>query len=459
MNGSRPVASPSGWYVDPAGRAELRFWTGQEWARWVWDGATVAADPHPIRRPLNSSDLGHLEFIDNVFLPEIRATGQITHSDDNRLKALLRRLTAEAESVVAPPGAEAAGPAPTPGALPQPTASAWRSGWTAQAQTPHPAFPSVASGVGAAVTPTARIQDPRTAPEQVKRSPDSAFSRWWTRTVQSVGTDLAVHGIAYLGVLLFFVGVFGLVVFAFGDVTAGLRPLAELFIALAPFVAGALLRRRRAVTVGRALEVLGGVLLPIMILTSFVDGVAFPPDVHGILLVVVLTVLTALIAASFAWWSTKHERSALRYLIAPIAWLAVATTTLGLGRAIPVGKDVAIPSAAQVAAVVTALVVTLAWARLRPQARFAGPTLSVAGPGLFVVALLAVLTWQAQGWPTAPVLISGVMVLTALELLRDRLPVAVLGLAEPLWWALVWPSLVASIGVAPAGAAAAIGFV
>jgi hypothetical protein len=265
--------------------------------------------------------------------------------------------------------------------------------------------------------------------------------------------------LAYLGVLLFFVGVFGLVVFAFGDVTPGLRPLAELVIALAPFVAGAMLLKRQAITVGRALEVLGGVLLPIMVLTSFVDGVAFPPDVHGILLVVVLTVLTALIAAAYAWWSGRRERSALRYLVAPIAWLAVAMATLGLGRAVPVGKEVAVPSAAQVAAIAASLVVTLAWARLRPQARLARPTLSVAGPGLFVVALLAVLTWQAQGWPTAPVLISGVLVLTALELLRDRLPVAVVGLAEPLWWALVWPALVSGVGAAPAGAAAAIGFV
>src|SRR4029079_9650892 len=253
------------------------------------------------------------------------------------------------------------GPAPTPAALPQPTEPPRRSEWTAPAQTPHPTFPNVAFEVGAAGAPPARIQAPRPGPEQVQRKPDSAFSRWWARTAKTIGTDLAVHGFAYLGVLLFFVGVFGLVVFAFGDGPPGLRPPAELVIALAPFVAGAMLLRRQAITVGRALEVLGGLLLPIMILTSFVDGAAFPPDVHGILLVVVLTVLTALIAASYAWWSNRRERSALRYLVAPIAWLAVATATLGLGRAVPVGKDVAIPTAAQVAAVLNALVITLAW--------------------------------------------------------------------------------------------------
>jgi hypothetical protein len=108
MNGSRPVALPPGWYGDPTGRAELRFWTGQEWAAWVWDGTTVAADLHPIRRPLNRSDLDHLEFIDRVFLPEARAIGQITPNDDARLGALLRQLTAEARGVVAPSRAEVA---------------------------------------------------------------------------------------------------------------------------------------------------------------------------------------------------------------------------------------------------------------------------------------------------------------------------------------------------------------
>jgi len=269
MNGSQPVAQPPGWYVDPAGRAELRFWTGQEWAPWVWDGTTVVADPHPIRRPLNRSDLGHLEFIDEVFLPAVRATGQITPNDDARLRGLLRQLTAEASGVVAPSRAEAA-PVTTPVPAPAVTPTLTPAQPPAPAQTPHPTVPSLAGRVGPAGAPSARVQAPRTAPEPANRRPDSAFSSWWARTVQAVGTDLAVHGIAYLGVALFFVGAFGLVVFAFGDVTPGLRPLAELVIALAPFVAGAMLLKRRAITVGRALEVLGGILLPIMVLTSLV---------------------------------------------------------------------------------------------------------------------------------------------------------------------------------------------
>ena len=454
MGGGRAAAPSPGWYVDPTGRAELRFWTGQEWTTWVWDGTTVAADQHPVRRALNRSDLEHLEFIDRVFLPEARAGGTLTSGDEAELGMLLRQLTAEASGIAVPWGAQAApvttsmpGPAVGPTPLPEQAA-----------RTEQAPMPQATPRQGPVFVPPARVQTPRPAPQQLRRSPESAFSRWLARSVKAVGSDLAVHGLAYLGVLMFFVGVFGLVVFAFGDVTPGLRPLAEVVIAIAPFGAGAMLLKRQAITVGRSLEVLGGVLLPIMVLTSFLDGVAFPPDLSGTLLVLVLTAVTAIIAASYAGWSGSHESSGLRYLVAPVAWLAVAVATLGLGRAVPVGRDVASPSAAQVAAIAAALVVTLAWARSRPRARLAGPTSSVAVPGLLVVALLTLLTGRAEGWPTVPVLVCGVLVLTALELLRDRLSVTVLGLAEPLWWAAVWVALVSGVGAAPAGAVAVIGF-
>ena len=418
------------------GRATLRFWSGQEWTSWVWDGTAVVADRTPVRRPLSRSDVDHLEFISMVFLPEALAMGVVMPSEDHGLGALVRQLTAEAEGVVTPPGA---GATPIATSIPVPPVAVP----TPQtAPTPRPAL-----GL--------ELDQAR----QVQRSRHSALGRWWARSLQAVGSDLAVHGLAYLGALLFFVGVFGLVVFAFGDIASGLRPLAELVIAVAPFAAGAMLLRRQAFIVGRTLEVMGGLLLPIIVVTTFLDGVAFPPDLEGIPLVLVLSGLTAFIGAFYARWARRHASSALRFMVAPTVWLAVAMATLGLGRTVPVGKDVATPSAAQVAAIAAALVVTLAWARSRPRAGLAGPTLSAAGPGLLVVALLALLTWTAEGWPTASVLISGVLVLTGLELLRDKLSVNVLGLAGPLWWALVWAAIERGLGTAPAGVAAAIGFV
>ena len=37
-----PVA---GWYPDPSGRHELRYWDGKGWTEYVRDGATQALDP------------------------------------------------------------------------------------------------------------------------------------------------------------------------------------------------------------------------------------------------------------------------------------------------------------------------------------------------------------------------------------------------------------------------------
>lgn len=470
------------------GRAMLRFWAGQEWTPWIWDGTTVAADPHPVRRRLDTSDLDHLKFIGTVFLPEAKAAGIVTPSDDAGLEALVDQLTAEATGVAIPAGvggAPMATPLPIPAAPPTSTSApmsssaptshpgptsrtaadlAWAQLWGVPTPPPGPASASTTTDgtvpTGATPTGVQAVQTAhRPALHPVQKSRQSAFGRWWARSREAVGSDVAVHGLAYLGVLLFFVGVFGLVVFAFGDVTPGLRPLAEFSIALAPFAAGAMLLRREAVIVGRALEVMGGLLLPVMVITTFLDDVAFPPDLDGVPLVLMLTGLIGLIAALYAWWSMKHPNSALRFLVAPMVWLTVAMATLGLGRAVPTGKAVATPAAAQVAAMAAALVVTVAWARSRPRASLAAPTLSSAGPGLLVVTLLTVLTWTAEGSPTVPVFSSGVLVLTALELLRDRLPVSVLGSAEPLWWALVWAALEQAVGTAPAGAAAAAGFV
>lgn len=160
----------------------------------------------------------------------------------------------------------------------------------------------------------------------------SALALWWGRTKESVGSDLALHGLAYLGVLLFFVG--------------------------------------------------GGLLLPVMVVTTFLDDVAVPPDLEGTPLVLALTVLTSLVSVAYAAWSHRHPDSALRFLVA--RWRGSRS-------------------------------------RWPPSA----------------IAALSVLTWVAEGWPFIAVLVTGVLVLVALELLADRMPAATLGVAEPLWWGLV----------------------
>ncbi|HZM65081.1 MAG TPA: hypothetical protein VFC16_02125, partial [Nakamurella sp.] len=389
-------------------------------------------------------------FVEQVFLPEVCASGAVTPRQLSQLRELLHALTvragestagaAQTPGTAAPTIARSVGPYPTPPsglAPPQPAHAAEQP--TVATSPPAPARP--------AETPAAPARAP------------SALSRWWTRTREGVGSDLAVHGLAYLGVLLFFTGAFGLVAFTFADVAPTLRWVSEIVIASAPFISAALLLRRGAVTVGRALEVGGGLLLPVMVITTFLDGVAFPPDLTGAALVATLTACCAAIGAGYALWSGAHPASGLRFLVAPMVWFTVAMATLGLGRAIPVGEAVAIPGSAQITAIAASLVATLVAARWRPRALLAAPTLTAAVTGTLVIGLFAVLTWVAEDWPALPVGATGVLILAALELLRIRLPGAVVNLVEPLWWWLVGLALVADLGLGPSAAVSAAGFV
>jgi hypothetical protein len=273
-----------------------------------------------------------------------------------------------------------------------------------------------------------------------------------------VGSDLGVHGLAYLGVLLLFVGVLGLVAFAFGDVTPSLRPVAELSAAAVPFLAARLMLRHGAAVVGRALEVVGGLLLPIMGITSQVDGYPFPPNPRGTALVIGLTLVSVASALVFVLWTARFEKSGVRYAVAPALWLAAAMATIGVGRPMPSGQDVAVPSSHQAAAMAAALVVTLALARLRPGNRLAQATLAAGTPGAVVIGLLAVLSWAADGVPALPVAVTGVLLLVAMELLRARVPGQVADVVGPIWLGGVALALASVAPVGPVAAGAALGF-
>ena len=448
------VARPAGWYPDPIGRSPLRYWSGQAWTSWVWNGTSVNRDPLPVRRPVGLDDLSHLVFVEQVFLPEVCSTGALTPQQLNRMWELVHTLairagqpngvpTAAAVTCPATVRADAAAVMPQGPAAPLRPASA-------------PLRRSRPTVAWTSVTPVEVAQIPQTAKIV---QPPSALSRWWTRTRDSVGSDLAVHWLAYLGVLLFFIGAFGLVAFAFADVAPTMRWVAEIVIAAAPFLSAALLLSRGADAVGRALEVGGGLLLPVMVITSFLDGVAVPPDLDGTAMVATFTACSALIAVGYALWSRRHPSSGLRFLVAPMVWLTVGMATLGLGRAIPVGKAVATPASAQFAAVAASLVVTLVLARWRPRSPLAAPTLTAGVTGTLVIGLLSVLTWAAEDWPPVAIAVTGVLILAAVELLRNRLLAPVANVAEPLWWAVVGCALVPGLGLGPAAAVAAAGFV
>ena len=460
------------WCPDPLGKWPLRWWSGSSWTTWVSDGGSTRVSPLVGRRHLDDGDIAHLEFIAEVFLPELAARG-----------GLSRAQSAEAYKVVCELTDETTEPIPRrPATAPAPRAPAWTvttAGPTTFSTSPastaprtetstwSPPLPSASPAGAEATAPTFEDVSPDQAGPITEPAPraQGPIASWLDRTWESVRSDLAVHGLAYLGVLLFFVGAFGLVAFAFGDVRRELRPVAEIVIAAVPFLAAALLLRRGAVIVGRSLEVAGGLLLPVMIVTSFLDGVGFPPDLAGPMLVITLTSACLALAVGYALWARHHPQSALRYLVAPMLWFTVAMACLGLGRAVPRGDAVAVPGSAQLAATILSLAATVLWARRFPRAPLARPTCVSAVPGLFVLGLLAVLTWVREVDESALAIGgAGLGALVALELLAapeppaDRPSQNVVGVIEPVWWGLTVAALVAPLGTAWACGVGTLGY-
>lgn len=409
-----------------------------------------APPQRPARRALRPPDLDALDFILDVFLPEAHARG-LAVPTLGEVRPLLDDLAAEARSAVAPgpyPAWTAPPTSPRPGprtSLPPASfppasvrpASARPASFPPGPPSSRPPVPPPApwSAPNGAHDPWAPRQTPTPrAPRPPRPTP---VRDWWERVRQAVGSDLGVHGLAYLGVLLLFVGVFGLVAFAFGEVTPSLRPVAELAAAVVPFLGARLLLGHGAAVVGRALEVVGGLFLPLMLITSQVDGYGFPPNPTGTGLVVGLAGVCVASALGFAAWSRRHPASGVRFAVAPSLWLAAAMATIGVGREIPSGQDVAVPSSQQTAALAVALAATLLVTRLRPADPLATATRTAAVPGIAVIALLAVLSWSADGAPALPVTVAAMGLLAALELLRPRVPATLADAAGPVWVAAV----------------------
>jgi hypothetical protein len=273
--------------------------------------------------------------------------------------------------------------------------------------------------------------------------------------VDSVRSDLAVHGLAYLGVLLLFAGLFGLVAFSFSSVRVGLRPVAELAVPAAVLGSAWLLARRGLAAPARALVLLGGLLIPVAVIASLVDGAPVPPDPAGMSRVVALTAVSAGVSLAYAGWWRWHRSTPLRHLVGPVLWLAVAMAALGFRDPIPAGDAIVTPKPAQLAAVLVAITLTLAVPRLRPARGFAAALFPAALAGLGIAALLEGLAAGVAGWPVIPVAVSGAAILVALEL-SDKIPsslrVVLQGAVVALTGLGLWPGL----GAGWAGAAAAI---
>jgi hypothetical protein len=407
-------AARAGWYPDPRGRFRLRYYDGN-----AWTGDVVTRDDAmsaPPREPAPTS-------VDE------RGTTPTSPADAERIHHVLRFLDEELEAGRLPINTYRTLRANALSRLRSTTAV--RS--EAVAATPTPTAPRQA-------TPVPQVP-PRPQPRPIAVSPAKTvapgpvFASWRSETVAFFGrlaatvrTDLAVHGLAYLGVLLVFAGVFGFVVFAFGEVSTALRPVAELAIPLAVFSAAAFLHHRGSRLVAAALELLGGALVPIIAVASFVDGASVPPDPHGDVLAIGLGVAMLVVALVYALVARRRPESPLRFFVAPVVWLGVALALSPTVRGGETGSAIARPSAWQMAITAVTVFVTALLARLLAR-RSRSRAVAVASelvvlPGLAVVVALEAVGLARAGWPGWPVVLTSLAVVATVEVQAPRLPAA-----------------------------------
>lgn len=440
-----PARSPvPGWYPDPGGRYDRRWWTGTEWSAYTRQGATTGDDSLPgagTGGAATGQELAQLHYVEQ-FLDQARAEQAISAA---AYRVLVGRLAARQHGLLASaPAATATAPA-APRVPPAPAAS------------PAPVAPPAARPEPAVVPLMAPAPRPVPAPQApVQAPPPGAVRRWWRAAAHSVRSDLAVHGLAYLGVLLLFAGLFGLVAFSFASVRTGLRPVAELAVPVAVLGSAWLLARRGLVTPARALTLLGGLLVPVAALASLVDGAAVPPDPAGIPLVAWLVAASVAVSLGYAGWWRWHRSTVLRHLVAPALWLGVAMAALGFRDPVPSGDGIVTPKPAQLAAVLIAIALTLAVPRLRAARPFAAALFPAALVGLGLAALLEGLAAGVAGWPAVPVAVSGAATLLALELSDQHIPAAVRVALESAVVGLTALGLWPGLGAGWAGAVAAV---
>src|SRR6266536_2197379 len=304
---------------------------------------------------------------------------------DEQAHARLQRELDKAHSALTGAAWQPA-PAPTPAAQPPaPTHAAWPTAPTAGVWPTRPASP--------AAPPKAQPLAGRTAPARpaprathAKPRRAGAWAARLRRAWAPVASDLGLHGLAYLGVLLMFTGTLGLALFSLRSVNTSLRPLAEGSVPLVLLVSSWFLRRRGAPLGAASLELLGGAVLPVLTFASLLDGSGVPPDLPR----------------------------------GPLLVAALAATTAGvLGLAFHRG-----PSAAQMALVSAAVAATLLIAHHWRGYQLSRPTEIASVPGAALAIALVLVFAAGEDWPLWPALAATAATLLTVELLAGRLPAA-----------------------------------
>ncbi len=304
-----------------------------------------------------------------------------------------------------------------------------------------------------------RMPAPITLPEPVPSPRPSDALAWARRIKELIVSDVAVHGLAYLGVLLLFSGTFGFTLFSFTTVRVGLRPVAEIGMPGMLLGSAWFLRRRGAPVVATGLGLIGGLLLPVMVFASLVDGVAFPPEVHGTALALTLAAVATALALAYAAYTLRQPDASVRYLVAPMVWFACWAVGLLLAGGGGAGIDLRRWSAGQLAFVAVGVAATAAVPRLWPGFRLSRSIRISSVAGIAIAYALAIALAAAEGWPTSPVIVAGLATMVAVELLAGpaagRAPVALLQAAI---LGITTSALIPALGYATGGAVTAFAY-
>ena len=291
--------------------------------------------------------------------------------------------------------------------------------------------------------------------------PAEALQRRATQLWELVGPDISIHGFTYLGLMLTFVGVFGFMFFSFADLPDAVQPFVEVLIPAIFFVWAWFLKRRDAVVVGDIMELLGGLVLPLVVFAGLVDDAPVPPDLTGGWLIAGLFAASLLIAASYAWWSARHPGSMLRYLVAPMVWVAALAPGFAFKTDEPlVSEAITRLVSAQPAFAAAAITATLVAIKRWPEHRLAAPSAAAAIPAVPITYLLTIALAAGEGWAyPAPLVLAGAATLGSTELLAQRYQFTkIVDLARPFLLVVTLVPLVPVIGVGWTGLVAVLAF-
>ena len=401
-------ARSAGWYADPVTVGAARYWDGRGWTSLVTWGATSLTDPTPLeeveRRAVLRESAAVSEYLDDAI-----ERGVVTRDMAAAVRNDLRQATSKAPAGTAPASTAA-------------STTPWQSPTA-------PAPDEQGRRATAPTQPQARAPNGGTAPDRdVLSTPERAavapghVAEWWGQARETIRSDLALHGIAYLGVLLLFAGVTGLIVFSFGGVDPWVRSMTELLVPAALFLSAWYLSSRGAKVVGDALELLGGAVTPIIVAAAFTDGAPVPPDVGGRLLPVVQGLAVALVAGVMAATTRRRPSSPLRFLVGPISWLGAGLAAGALRDPVPTGYETARPDVLQLAVVLAAIALTvLALSFRAAQGTLGSAVQAVALPTAGVVYVLELALAGGEGWPAASTIVTGFAAFVLLEATSSRL--------------------------------------